>query len=120
MEQLHAIGAWVVVAVVIGFGLVATALAALDPAGRGQQLLRIVRVLVGVLVGVEALLGVVLFVGGARPAEMLHLLYGLAILVVLPVAAGFADEAPPRPRAGVMAAAAVVQLLLIWRVYLTG
>lgn len=120
MGQLHAIGAWVVVAMVIGFGLAATALAAFDRAGRGRQLLRILRVTVGVVIGLEALLGAVLFVGGAAPAEVLHLLYGLAVLAVLPIAASFADEAPPRSRAGVMAAAALVQLLLIWRVYVTG
>ncbi len=69
---------------------------------------------------VQVLVGVLLYVGGSRPLEPLHLLYGVAILAVLPLASSFAADAPPRPRSGVRAVAGLMVVLLAWRLLSTG
>jgi hypothetical protein len=65
-------------------------------------------------------LGAVLFATGSRPDELLHLLYGIALIAILPLAMTFAEEAPPGARAGVVAGAAVIGLILTWRLFVTG
>ena len=75
--------------------------------------------MMALLVG-EVLVGGVVYLGGARPGEALHLLYGIAVLAVLPIASTFASDAPPRASSGVLAAAAAVVLLLAWRLLSTG
>jgi len=72
------------------------------------------------LVAVEAALGAIAWLGGDRPREALHYLYGVAALAVLPLAATFSSEAPPRPRAAVMAVAGLVLTVLAWRLASTG
>jgi hypothetical protein len=62
----------------------------------------------------------VLYGSGHRPQESLHLLYGLAGLVALPFGSYFAAEAPPRPRAVVLAAAGVLTLGIFFRSFATG
>jgi hypothetical protein len=60
------------------------------------------------------------YLAGGRPTESLHFLYAVALLALLPLGATFAAEAPPRPRAWVMAVAFGVGLLLLWRLSATG
>jgi hypothetical protein len=72
------------------------------------------------LVAVQILSGVVLYGTGQRPAESLHLLYGAAALAAVPFGSYFAAEAPPRPRAVVLAAAGVLTLGIIFRSFVTG
>jgi hypothetical protein len=72
------------------------------------------------LVAVQLLSGVLLYGTGHRPAESLHLLYGAAALAAVPFGSYFAAEAPPRPRAVVLAAAGVLTLGIIFRSFVTG
>jgi hypothetical protein len=72
------------------------------------------------VVAVEALAGLVLYGTGHRPEESLHLLYGFAGLVVVPFGSYFAAEAPPRPRAVVLAAAGILTLGIFFRSFVTG
>jgi hypothetical protein len=72
------------------------------------------------LVAVQVLSGAVLYGTGHRPAESLHVLYGAASLVAVPFGSYFAAEAPPRPRAVVLAAAGVLTLGVIFRSFVTG
>jgi hypothetical protein len=69
---------------------------------------------------VQVVVGAIVFLTGARPTEWLHLVYGIAILAVIPLATTFASEAPPRSRSGVLAVAGLVILLLAWRLLSTG
>ena len=50
----------------------------------------------------------------------LHLLYGVVALAAIPFGSYFAAEAPPRPRAVVLAAAGVLTLGIIFRAFVTG
>lgn len=65
-------------------------------------------------------LGALLYVTGDRPAEDIHVLYGALVAGVFPLAHAFSSEAPAKARAGVLAAAAVVTLGLLWRLLSTG
>jgi heme A synthase len=76
-------------------------------------------VMMALLVG-EVLVGGIVYLGGGRPGEALHLLYGIAVLAVLPIASTFAADAPRRAYSGVLAVAAAVVLLLAWRLLSTG
>jgi heme A synthase len=40
----------------------------------------------------QALLGGILFLAGCRPADILHLVYGLIVIAAIPVAVGYASE----------------------------
>jgi hypothetical protein len=73
-----------------------------------------------VLLAVEILIGGLVYVQGRRPTEPLHFLYAVVALGALPAARGFASEAPPRSRAGVMALAGVLLCTMIWRLFATG
>jgi ABC-type arginine transport system permease subunit len=77
------------------------------------------RALMTVIV-LQVLAGLFLYGTGHRPAESLHLLYGAAALAAIPFGSYFAAEAPPRPRAVVLAAAGVLTLGIIFRSFVTG
>ncbi len=72
------------------------------------------------LLAVQAAVGAIRYLSGARPEEGLHLLYGLAIVGLMPLAATFASEAPPRSKSAVTGVAAGLALLLAWRLLSTG
>ena len=72
------------------------------------------------LVALQALTGALVYGGGRRPAESLHFLYAAFALGVLPAASSFAREAPPKGRAWTLAAASVLLLLLLLRLFGTG
>jgi hypothetical protein len=118
MTQWHATIGIAVMAVALLFALVAGLTAWLDRGGHGW----ILRLRLGVeaLLLVQVALGALLYVAGGRPGELLHLVYGIAILGVLPLATTFASDAPPRSRSWVLAVAGLVILLLAWRLLSTG
>ncbi|MDP9225119.1 MAG: hypothetical protein M3P18_14990, partial [Actinomycetota bacterium] len=72
------------------------------------------------VVVLQALVGALLFAGGQRPQESLHLLYGVAALGVLPFGSFFAAEAPPRPRATVLAVTGFLTVGILFRSFVTG
>lgn len=117
MLQLHSALALPVLVVALAFALSAALATWLD---RGHAWLLRARWVLGAGLIAQVVLGAIVYLGGSRPAEPLHLLYGLAILAVLPLASTFAAEAPPRARSGVMLLAGLVALLLVWRLMSTG
>jgi len=72
------------------------------------------------LFGVQAAIGLLLLATGKQPLEWLHLLYGAVLVAAVPFGLSFASEAPARDRSGVLAAAAGVALLIVWRLFATG
>jgi hypothetical protein len=82
-----------------------------------------VRIIAGVAVGgflVQVIIGLIVMVGGRSPADGLHLLYGVGLVAVVPLALSFASDAPRRARSGVLVVAGLVALLLAWRLLVTG
>jgi len=118
--ELHRLGAAATALTLAAFALMSLGVAWLDRAGRPDRAFRILRVAVSAVASVTASAGLALFALGSRGFEPLHLLYGIAVLVVLPAAANFSAEAPPRQRTVIMAVAAAIALLLVWRLYATG
>jgi hypothetical protein len=68
----------------------------------------------------QGAIGVILFATGRAPGETLHLLYGLALAAVMPLALNFAEDVPGRPHSAVIAVAGVAALLICWRLFATG
>ena len=117
MSQLHA---WSAVAVLVTFALLAVVGGAAALAGRGFTVVHWLRAgaIGGAVIAVVA--GALAYLAGARPGELLHLVYALALLGILPLGATFAEEAPPAARAGVLGGAAAIGLILAWRLFATG
>jgi hypothetical protein len=116
MAQLHNLGASIVFGALVVTGVVATLIAFRGGSPWIDQLRRVLTV----FIGLQVASGVVLFVSSARPHESLHVLYGLVAIAILPLAGSFASEAPPRPRALVLAGSCAVLLLIAWRLASTG
>lgn len=117
MSTLHHLLGWSVLGFIVAFVLGCALGAGL---GIGPRWIERGRLGLTGLVVVELAVGGLLLLGGSRPAEGLHLIYGLALLGVLPLASSFAAEAPARPRALVFAAGGLVMVLLVWRLVATG
>jgi hypothetical protein len=89
--------------------------------GRGPD-----RLLVGLLAALvvvsaaNGLVGLARLAAGGSPRDPLHLLYGVALVVVAPVAAGLAVRRPPRRQAILLAVGALVALGLLFRLAETG
>jgi hypothetical protein len=116
LTTLHAMGALVVFAAAV---LVALGVTAAGLRGGAAWVDAARNVVLGIVV-LQAAIGAVAYLGGSRPAEPLHFVYGLAAIAVLPLAATFASEAPPRPRAWVLVVALAILLVLAWRLASTG
>ncbi|MGH2699773.1 MAG: hypothetical protein ACRDJL_11345 [Actinomycetota bacterium] len=117
MTQLHAIGSVVLlVAAAIFFVF---ALYSARAGGHGDILMKMRIGLVGIA-AVELALGALLYATGRRPTETLHILYGIVAVLSIPLAASFALEAPPKARAGALAAGAGLMMVMIWRLWETG
>jgi heme A synthase len=116
MAQLHSFGASMVLGALVVIGLGATLIATRG----GSPWTNRLRIGLTVLIGLQVVGGAVLFAAGARPRESLHLLYGLAAVAILPLAATFASEAPPRSRAWVLASACLILVVVAWRLASTG
>lgn len=117
MQPLHAALGSIVMAAAVLFGIGAGTAAWLD---RGHVAVRRAALVLGALLVVQLALGALVYAVGSRPDDGLHLLYGVAILAVLPLASTFASDAPPRSHSAVLAVAAIVILLLAWRLLSTG
>lgn len=117
MAEVHSTFGLGVIAATAAFTLYAGALALSH--GSDTWLERS-RVLLLVLILIQLVLGVVTYGTGARPDEPLHLLYGVLLAGALPLAGRFAAEAPPKPRAGVLAVTGLVMAALLWRLVETG
>jgi len=116
MTQLHSLGA----SIVLGALLVTMTLATLAAVRAGSPWVDRLRIGLNLIIGLQALTGVLLLLAGVRPHETLHLLYGAAALAILPLAGTFASEAPPRPRAWVLVGACLLLLVIAWRLASTG
>jgi hypothetical protein len=116
MVDLHHLGATLVLAAVVVTGLASATFALRG----GSQWTERLRVGLTAVIGLQVAAGALELATGARPAEGLHLLYGIAALGVLPLAANFAGDATPGARAWVQVAACGVLLLIAWRLASTG
>jgi heme A synthase len=116
MAQLHGVGASVVLGAVVVTGLAATLIAIRGGSPWTDRL----RIGLTVVIGLQVLAGLAMFATALRPRESLHLLYGVVALAILPIAGSFASEAPPRPRAWVLAGACLILLVVLWRLASTG
>jgi heme A synthase len=116
MPALHGLGA----SIVLGAGLLFVIGSALLSRRGGSPWVDRAGMVVAALLAAEAVLGAITWLGGNRPRESLHYLYAVAALATLPIAATFASEAPPRPRAVVMAVAGALLVILTWRLASTG
>jgi hypothetical protein len=72
------------------------------------------------ILGVTAASGLGMLVGGARPHEMLHLLYAGLAFSAIPVTDMLAGRLSPRARALATTVAALIGLVLIVRLFMTG
>jgi hypothetical protein len=72
------------------------------------------------VLGLAAAGGLGLFVGGSRPHEELHLLYGALAFAPVPVVNAFSGRASIRGRALATALAALIGLVVILRLFMTG
>lgn len=86
----------------------------------GHELVRKLAIGAVAVFAAPAALGLVLLVQGDEPDDGLHLLYGAALVAVVPLATAFASDAPPRARSSVLAAAGLTALLVGWRLFATG
>lgn len=68
----------------------------------------------------QAILGGLLFVGGKRPADNLHLVYGLIVLIAIPVAYAYSDQKQVRRDIIIMTIAAVAIIGAALRAFVTG
>src|SRR5690242_16917210 len=116
MGQLHALGAAAVLAGTLAVGLALVAVALRGGSTWSERL----RFGLQGLIGLQLIAGVLLWLSGSGPREGLHLLYAVVAAAVLPLASTFASDAPPRPRAWVMASACGVLLAILWRLAATG
>ncbi len=69
---------------------------------------------------VQGLVGIAMFLGGARPHDPLHWLYGPLLVIVLPIAASYLSGRESRREALVYGLAALFMFGLAVRAYMTG
>jgi len=130
MTTAHHLVAWVVVLLRAAALIVASWswLTGRRAGGRADHRFAVDRIVLGVLalVGLAELLGLLILAGGERPSDSLHLLYGVAALIVLPVAwglggrtAGGATTARTHRDAWLVVGAAVM-LAVELRLFMTG
>jgi hypothetical protein len=73
-----------------------------------------------VVLAVTAAGGLGLLVGGARPRELLHFVYGFVAIAALPLTTTFSARWAPRRRAVTALVGALVALVAILRLFATG
>lgn len=117
MTTVHA-AAWPLVALgLAGIAAAATVAAVLE---RWPPLLDVVRRIALVVLVAEAAIGLALAVRGTGPAELLHWVYGAAVVGVLLVPAALPEGTAPRLRSWSLAAGAVIAAVLVWRLWASG
>ncbi len=117
MQAVHAAGGMLLLGVTAAFALAGLGLTLLGGTQPWLEWAR--RILTGLLV-IQVFVGALLYATGDRPAEAIHMLYGVLVAGVLPLANVFSSEAPAKARSGVLAVAGVVTLGLLWRLVRTG
>lgn len=117
MTQLHALPAPGVMVGLTGLALAAALLAA---AGRAPRVLEWARLGMLVVLVAQAALGLALALRGAAPAEGIHWLYGVVIIVVLLLPGALGPEVGPRARSGALALGAGIAATLAWRLWASG
>lgn len=126
MDRLHSAGGPLLLAAVAILGVAAVTVLVASRSGNpaleavGAGWVDRLRAALAILLVAEAAIGAVLFIRGARPAEWLHLVYGVAALAVLPLAGSLAIGRSPTARTAVIAGGALVALILLWRLVSTG
>ena len=70
--------------------------------------------------GLQALIGVILLVSGARPRDTLHILYGIVPFLALGYAFSYSARLKPRTESLTLGLAALFTFGLIIRAYTTG
>ena len=68
----------------------------------------------------QGLVGIAMFLGGARPHDPLHWLYGPLLVIVLPIAASYLSGRDSRREALVYGLATLFMFGLAIRAYMTG
>ena len=69
---------------------------------------------------VQGLVGIAMFLGGSRPHDPLHWLYGPLLVIVLPIAASYLSGRDSRREALVYGLATLFMFGLAIRAYMTG
>jgi len=69
---------------------------------------------------VQGLVGIAMFLGGSRPHDPLHWLYGPLLVIVLPIAASYLSGRDNRREALVYGLASLFMFGLAIRAYMTG
>jgi hypothetical protein len=117
VADLHQLGGF---AVLVVAGLLTLTSAGVALVDRGHDLLpRLASVALAVFL-VQGLVGVLLMLSASGPREWLHVVYGVVLAGIVPLASSFTAEAPPRSRSWVLALTGVIALLLAWRLFGTG
>ena len=91
--------------------------------GGGAGMMRVFRVLLTITAAlglVQAILGGLLYLQGARPAEGLHYVYGGIVLLAIPVAYVYSDQAKVRRDIIIMVIAVVAVVGAAVRAMMTG
>ena len=117
MAAFHGVSALIALAAAALLALGAGLAALLD---RNHEPVRKLAIGTVAVFAAQAALGLLLLVQGVEPDDGLHLLYGAALVAVVPLATAFASDAPPRARSSVLAAAGLTALLVSWRLFVTG
>ncbi|HVM24619.1 MAG TPA: hypothetical protein VM253_04410 [Candidatus Limnocylindrales bacterium] len=117
MTELHA-AAWPVVGV--GLAILAAAAAVAAVSGRAPAALEWMRRAALALIVAQAAIGLALAARGAAPAELLHWVYGIAILVVLLAPGSLPHDTSAARRSWVLAAGSLVAVVLTWRLWASG
>ena len=108
-------------AAVIVVGVVGIALAAAGVIrGTPGPTLRAYVILASALIGVQVVVGGILFLAGHRPAEPIHHLYGGLVLAALPVSRRLSRGSAERGEAWALLAGCVAVVLLGVRALATG
>lgn len=68
----------------------------------------------------QALLGIILFLGGCRPNNLLHLVYGLIVVAAIPVAFTYANEKIGKRDLAILTFAAFAIVAAAVRALITG
>lgn len=117
MDDVHRILAYTVAAVVVLGTAWAAVLALLRRPG-GRPFVRYQTVVIAVVV-LAAVAGVVRFASNARPADNLHVMYGVVAVGIIPVARGFIAGREPRDSV-LMLVAFVLLAGVVFRLFSTG
>lgn len=108
------------VAAIVAAGLLASIGGVASWRDAGHEAVRRLASAATLVFGMVGAFGLGSLLTGGQPGEGLHLLYGLAMVGIVPLGLTFAADAPPRAQSGVLAVAGLTALLLGWRLFATG